>query len=297
MTDNITNIPDTLAEDPTSVARLDERAETLEPLQPLEATAGRRGLQRVFEWLAVLLVFVVFIFVWWLFSHNLSPIIFPTPFRVWHDLIGIAKSGYLVANFVVTFQEIILGFILGSVLGIGCGVVLAWSPLLQRVFNPYLVASQAMPKIALAPILIMWFGYGLTSKVVIAALIAFFPLLENTVVGLREVPPAEVRLFASLSANDWQVYTKLRFPNALPYIFAGLRVAMLFATVGAVVGEYVGANVGLGAAVIVAFGTLNTSLVFAILVVLTVMGIVLYWAVSFSERFFRPEERRGRLES
>jgi NitT/TauT family transport system permease protein len=133
----------------------------------------------------------------------------------------------------------------------------------------------------------LWFGFGITSKVVIAALIAFFPLLENTIVGLREVPRDELRLFESLSATERQTFTKLRIPNAMPYIFAGLRVAMLFATVGAVVGEYVGANVGLGALIIVSYGTLNTALMFAVMIVLTIMGIVLYKAVEYAERWWR----------
>lgn len=271
---------------------------TLEELvdeeQPTELEQGRSGRRRrVGEAMTAVAVFVVMIAVWYFASKDASPLVFPGPDRVWHELVGIATSGFLVTNGLPTLQEIILGFVFGSILGIGCGTILAASPLIHRIANPYLVASQAMPKIALAPMLVMWFGYGLASKVVIAALIAFFPLLENTVVGLRHVPAAELRLFESLSASEWQTYRKLRFPNAMPYIFAGLRVAMLFATVGAVVGEYIGANVGLGAGVIVAFGTLNTPLVMAILVVLTVMGIVLYQAVVYAELLFQHPRGRG----
>lgn len=230
---------------------------------------------------------IVLLLGWQLLSTVVSPIVFPSPGLVLAELVSIAQNGQLVGNLLVTLWEILLGFALGSILGMGLGALLARSPLAQRIANPYLIASQAMPKLALAPMLVLWFGFGITSKVVIAALIAFFPLLENTVVGLREIPRDELRLFESLSATETQTFVKLRVPNALPYIFTGLRVAMLFATVGAVIGEYVGANVGLGALIIVAYGTLNTPLMFAVMIVLTIVGIVLYKAVEWVERWIR----------
>jgi NitT/TauT family transport system permease protein len=272
---------DLLAVSPTIPPTDDEEVDDLQLVEPLPAE--RRWL----AWTLIILTFAALMALWFYVSGSVSPIVFPSPGRVWNQFVTIAINGDLVENLLVTLTEILLGFVVGSAFGIGLGAILARSRLAQRIANPYLIATQAMPKLALAPMLVLWFGFGITSKVVIAALIAFFPLLENTIVGLREVPRDELRLFESLSATERQTFTKLRIPNAMPYIFAGLRVAMLFATVGAVVGEYVGANVGLGALIIVSYGTLNTALMFAVMIVLTIMGIVLYKAVEYAERWWR----------
>ena len=130
----------------------------------------------------------------------------------------------------------------------------------------------------------LWFGFGITAKVVIAALIAFFPLLENTVTGLKEVDPDKVELFHALDATRWQIFTKLRLPNAVPYLYAGLRVAIILSVVGAVVGEYVGANRGLGALIISAQGSMDTPLMFSVFVVLTLLGVALYKGMEYVER-------------
>lgn len=213
-----------------------------------------------------------------------SPLVLPSPMKVAENLAVNLANGYLLVHLWVTFQEIVLGFALGSVLGIGIGTVIAHSRLLDRVLSPYIIASQAMPKLALAPIFVLWFGFGITAKVVIASLIAFFPLLENTVTGLKEVDPDKVELFHALDATPWQIFVKLRLPNAVPYLFAGLRVAIILSVVGAVVGEYVGANKGLGALIIAAQGSMDTPLMFSVFVVLTVLGVALYKAMEYAER-------------
>jgi NitT/TauT family transport system permease protein len=148
---------------------------------------------------------------------------------------------------------------------------------------PYLITSQAVPKFALAPIFVLWFGFGIVPKIIITVLIAFFPLLENTIVGLNSYDRDALKLFRSLKASRWQIFMKLSFPSALPFIFAGLRVAMVFSIVGAIVAEYVGANVGLGAMIIVTQGTLDTPLMFGIFVVTTVLGLILYQLVVWAE--------------
>jgi NitT/TauT family transport system permease protein len=194
------------------------------------------------------------------------------------------SSGQIWPHLATTLAEVLLGFALGTVLGIGGGAMVAHSPLLRRVLSPYLVASQALPKLALAPLLVLWLGYDLAPKVVITALVAFFPLLENTVVGLNDVAPEKLELFRLLRASAWQTFIKLRVPTALPYLFAGLRVAIVLSVVGAVVGEYVGANRGLGALIIASQGTMDTPLMFAVLVLLTAIGIGLYLVVVLTER-------------
>jgi NitT/TauT family transport system permease protein len=157
---------------------------------------------------------------------------------------------------------------------------------MRAILNPYILASQAMPKLALAPIMVIWLGFGIAPKVVITALICFFPLLENTIIGLTSANPYQLELFRALTASRWQTFSKLRIPNALPVIFAGLRVAITLAVVGAVVGEYVGANRGLGALVIATQGNFDTPLMFAVFVYLTAVGIVLYKIMELMESTF-----------
>lgn len=234
------------------------------------------------------LVFVGCLVLWWGYIRyaHLSPLVLPTPYEVFLSLIHNTSNGYLLENGWVTLSEILLGFGLGSALGIALGTVSALNPLTRRVLSPYIVASQAMPKLAMAPIMVIWLGFGIAPKVVVAALICFFPLFENTVVGLTSIDPDEAELFRSLTASSWQTFFKLRVPHALPIIFTGLRVAITLAVVGAVVGEYVGANRGLGALIIVAQGSFDTPLMFALFIYLTIIGIVFYKIMEYLERTF-----------
>jgi len=229
--------------------------------------------------------FVAFLLVWWGFVKvlHLSSLVLPTPLEV-AGALAEGLRGPLWIHIWVTLQEIVLGFLLGSLLGVGLGTLIAHSELARRVLNPYLVASQAMPKLALAPIFVIWFGFGITPKVVIAALICFFPLLENTITGLNAVEETKLELFRMLTASRWQTFYKLRAPNALPFIFAGLRVAIVLSVVGAIVGEYVGANRGLGALIIATQGSFDTPVMFSVFVVLTVVGTVLYKIMEVLEK-------------
>lgn len=230
-------------------------------------------------------LFIAFLTGWVLLSRNVSALVFPNPLSVANELVKNVMNGELWKHFQVTLVEILLGFALGGLLGLGCGALLAHSRRARNILMPYLVTTQAVPKFALAPIFVIWFGFGITPKVIITALIAFFPLLENTIVGLHACEPEALKLFKSLRASQWQVFVKLRFPSAIPFIFAGLRVAMVFSIVGAIVAEYVGANVGLGALIIVSQGTMDTPLMFGVFVVTTVLGLVLYQLVVRVEAY------------
>lgn len=216
--------------------------------------------------------------------RRIPPLIVPAPTVVWESLVAHTRSGFLFAHVGVTLSEIVLGFLAGCVFGIGLGIGVALSPLLRGVLHPYLIASQAMPKLALAPIFVMWFGYGILPKVLITALIAFFPLFENTVAGLNEVDRDALELFRALRATPWQTLWWLRLPNGVPFVVAGLKVAMVLSIVGAVVAEYVGANRGLGALIISSQGMMDTPLMFAVFVVLVLLGVMLYEVVVLLER-------------
>ena len=185
---------------------------------------------------------------------------------------------------VVTAGEILLGFLASVVVGVPLGISIANFRPVERAVYPLLVASQAIPKVAIAPLFIVWLGFGLLPKVAIAFLIAFFPVVVNTVVGLRSTPPEYFYLLRSMGATASQTFFKISLPHALPSIFAGLKVAMALAVVGAIVGEFVGADRGLGYLLQVASGQLNTTLLFGGLVVLSALGILLYYAVDGLER-------------
>ncbi len=229
-------------------------------------------------WIGRLLValsaaLLILIWHWW--ASRTSPLVLPEPLDVFDRLVDYITTGRSNPHISITVQEIVLGFLLGGVAGIGLGTLASEFGIARRVIMPYVIITQALPKFALAPILVIWFGFGMTPKVIIAALIAFFPLLENTYLGLRSIPAEVLELFRALRAPRWTVLLKGRVPFAVPAVFSGLRVALMLSLVGAVVAEYVGANKGLGALIIVAQGTLDTELMFVAFVQLTVLGLLL----------------------
>ena len=226
--------------------------------------------------------------------YRLPPLVLPPPAAVAVTLVRNLTDGFLWPHVWITLQEILLGFVGGSLLGIGLGSLVAMSLQAQQVLKPYIIASQAMPKLALAPLFVIWFGLGILPKALIAALIAFFPLFENTLTGLREVESEAVELFRMLGASRWHFFLKLRLPHAVPYLFAGLRVAIVLSVVGAVVGEYIGASKGLGALIIASQGMMDTALMFAVFVLLTALGMVLYQLVGLCELWVLA--RRSRIK-
>jgi NitT/TauT family transport system permease protein len=215
---------------------------------------------------------------------DIPAIIVPAPSAVLAALRNGIANGEIGEHLLVTFGEIIMGFVCGAAFGLVSGAVIGLFPLLERTIYPYLVAFQTVPKVAIAPIIVVWFGYGMTSKVVITATIAFFPVLANTVMGLHAPPREQVELLIALTASRWQIFRWVRFPNALPYVFVGLDVAIVLAVIGAIVGEFVGAQAGLGYLILQREFNLDMAGVFALLVVLSVLGIGLHWAVTLVQR-------------
>jgi len=205
--------------------------------------------------------------------------ILPTPSNVFTALYrGIASSLY-VDHVWITITETLLGFVLGTSLAFVLGTVIALSRPVEYFLYPFVVMFQAMPKVALAPLIIVWFGLGLTSKVVNAALVAFFPLMVNTIVGLRSAEEDKVNLMKSLAATRTQIFWMLQLPNAMPYIFAGLEIAMIFALIGAIVAEFVGAQAGLGMLIQSMNFTMDVAGQFSVLLLLSLIGLGLNWIV------------------
>ena len=233
--------------------------------------------QKLLGQFLVLVTPFLFLLIWHLIAAGTTPLILPSPYDVFMRLVSYFINGRVWPHLFMTTQEILAGFVLGSVLGLGFGTLVSESDIARKVIMPYIIVTQALPKFALAPMLVIWFGFGMAPKVIIAALIAFFPLVENTYMGLTTTPQPQLELFRALRASRITTLLKLRIPHAVPAIFSGFRVALMLSLVGAVVAEYVGANQGLGALIIVSQGTLDTELMFVAFVILTVLGLCLDW--------------------
>ena len=229
-----------------------------------------------------LLLIAVFLAAWEGFVRffEIPLFILPTPSNVFTALYrGIASALY-VDHIWITITETLLGFVLGTSLAFLLGTVIALSRPVEYFLYPFVVMFQAMPKVALAPLIIVWFGLGLTSKVVNAALVAFFPLMVNTIVGLRSAEEDKVNLMKSLAATRTQIFWMLQLPNAMPYIFAGLEIAMIFALIGAIVAEFVGAQAGLGMLIQSMNFTMDVAGQFSVLLLLSLLGLLLNGIVA-----------------
>ena len=209
-------------------------------------------------------------------SKHLVPPVSDIGVALWRGLATapMAKDGFWYHGG-VTLAEILLGFFIGSGVGLAIGIVVSQMPKLEALLEPYVAALQSVPKVAVAPIIVVWLGFGIGSKVVIICLLTFFPVLVTSIAGFKAVDPDRIDLLRSLSATPWQIFRKAKFPSALPYVFAGLNMAAAFSVVGAVVGEFVGAQAGLGVLILQMEAQADTGGSFAVLVVLSVIGIVL----------------------
>lgn len=236
-----------------------------------------------------LLVVLLGAWEWIVRQADISALVLPAPSVVASTLWTTLSSGYLWPHMGATLVEMVLGLVLGGVTGLVIGVALAESAWLDRLFKPYVIVSQVVPKLALAPLFVLWFGFGMAPTVVMTALICFFPLMENTVTSLRQVDPNRVQLFRMLGASRMQTLWRLKLPAGLPGMLAGWRVALVLSLVGAVVGEFIGASRGLGAVIIAAQGSMDTPLMFAALVAIAVIGLLAYQAIVMLERrLLRP---------
>jgi len=196
--------------------------------------------------------------------------------------------GELVRHSLVTLYETLVGFALAIAISIPLAVAVVCSPILRNTIYPILLAFQSVPKVAIAPLLALWIGFGTLPKVVVVFLVCFFPIIVATATGLAAVPAPLMDLIRSLSASTLQTFMKIRFPTAMPHIFVGLKIAITFAVIGAVIGEFVGSEDGLGYLILVSTSQSRTPLAFGALVLLTVMSIVLYYGVAFIERIAVP---------
>jgi ABC-type nitrate/sulfonate/bicarbonate transport system permease component len=244
---------------------------------------GRRrlGLERfLHQILAPALVVAALIAIWQLavFVFDVKPYVLPAPSAVARTTV--TNWHLLFPNLRVTVKEMLLGFGLAAVVGISLGTLIAISTVFRRGVFPLVIASQTVPVIAIAPVLVIWFGYNILPRVLMTALISFFPLTVNTVSGFRGVDPEMIRLFRSLNASRLQIFRKLVFPSGLPYIFSGLKVAATLSVIGATVSEWVGADRGLGYQIVTDTSQLETTRVFSSIFLLSLSGIALYALIA-----------------
>jgi NitT/TauT family transport system permease protein len=198
----------------------------------------------------------------------------------------------------ITLLQVVAGFFLGALLGALVGYLLGMSPTAEIVLSPYILALQIAPKVAFAPLFVLWFGFTLYPRILVAVLIVFFPILVNVLAAVRQVDPALINLARSFKATRWQIFWKIEFPASMPALFAGLRIGSTLAVIGVVVGEFAGGNMGLGAVLSTAAGAGNTALTFGCIILLTLIGILAYCAAVIAERrvlHYMPKRNFGNV--
>ncbi len=255
---------------------------------PAKASRGR-------AWIVnngpVLCIFIAIFLLWEMCCRllNVPDFILPSPSIIIDKIV--TSWRLLLVNGLVTAQEVVLGFGMSVVIGIPLAVLTVYSRIFERVAFPFMVSLQTIPKVALAPILVMWLGYGILPKVMVAFLISFFPIVIASVVGMRSAEKEMIYLVQSMGANELTTFLKIRLPRALPSIFGGLKVGIGQAVVGATVGEFIAAEQGLGYLQLISQVRLDTALLFAAVVVLSLLGVLLFNIVAWAERLALPWNR------
>lgn len=246
------------------------------------------------SWLPSLVLIFALGAIWQLYvtSADVNSVILPTPTSIlettWEE------RSLLLSDLSVTIREVILGFLIGLVAGMVCGILITYSRVFERVIYPIVVASQAVPVFAFAPLLVIWFGFGILPKVLMAAVLVFFPICVNQVEGLRAADHRAIDMLRAFGASEIRVFRSVRLPGSVPYLVAGTQVGMTFAVVGAVVAEWLGASDGLGYRMVVANSLSNTELVFAAILVTALLGIVMFGLVRIVANLLFPWQARSR---
>ena len=282
---------------------VEDRATSV-PVRPSlrRRASGYQGLftRQAARWLPSVLIVLAILGVWegYVRIFNVQRWLLPAP-SVIATTIG-ENVGMLSRHTLVTLEEVVIGFGLALAAGMLLASGMALSRTLERAIYPFVIASQTIPVIVIAPLLLIWVGYGLTPKIIVVALIAFFPIVVNTVDGLKSVDPDAVSLMRTLGANRWQIFVKIQLPTSMPFLFSGTKVAVAVSVIGAVIGEWVGSSEGLGYLMIRSKPQFLTERVFAAIAILSAMGIALFVLVGAIERLAIPwwhnEQRQRALD-
>lgn len=256
--------------------------------QGLAANIGAGAWQILSNYFLPAVVLVALGGLWELLSAKgvLNPLLIPAPSQVISALIQHREE--LGFHSWITIQEVLLGYVIGFGLGFTLGIALAYSRLLERALHPLLVVSQNLPHIALGPIIIVWLGYGMQSKLAMVALITFFPVTMSVIDGLRSIDPELLRFVRSLGATEWQMFQKVKFPHSLPYLFTGIKVSATYGVLAAVVGEWIGSRSGLGNLMMKYHLHFQEDTVFASIAIMTLIGIIMFAGAVGLERLLIP---------
>lgn len=246
--------------------------------------------RKLLPWLATPLVLAVFFVAWDVFvrAYDISELVLPPPMTVLASLVDLVGDPTTWDHAEVTATETIGGFLIALVSGVLVGVLLGKVPWLERSLRPLIVAMQVVPKVALIPLFVIWFGFGMTSKVIMSAMLAFFPIMLNVQLGVRSVDAGQRDVMRSLDASRWQTFRHLDLKSTMPYVFAGMEVGIVFAIIGTIVGEYLGGSEGLGYLVVRTLNDLDAPALFAVIILLSALGLALYFVVHGLKRFVIP---------
>ena len=252
---------------------------------------SRDTLLRFLPWISTPLLLVAVVVLWKIAtaSFEISPFVLPPPEAVAAALADlVSRPEVWTVHTRATLTEAVVGFLIALVSGVVVGAVLGRVLWLERAVRPIIVALQVVPKVALIPLFVIWFGFGMTSKIIVAAILAFFPIMLNVLLGVRSVDPGHRDVMRSLNAGRWSTFWSLEFHSTLPYVFAGMEVGIVFAVIGAIVGEYLGGSEGLGYMVVVSLNALNAPELFGVIVLLAGLGYLLFFAVNGAKRLMIP---------
>jgi NitT/TauT family transport system permease protein len=252
---------------------------------------SREQLFRAVPWISTSLLLATAVGVWKLVTvaSDVSPFILPSPESVAAALVElVARPDTWTLHARVTLTEAVTGFASAVVSGVAVGVILGKVIWLERAVRPMVVVLQVIPKVALVPLFVVWFGFGMASKIFIAGILAFFPIMLNVLLGVRSIDPAHLDVMRSLHAGRWATFWSLELHSMLPYLFAGMEVGVVFAVIGAIVGEYLGGSQGLGYMVVVTLNALNAPELFAIIILLATLGYGLFLAINVAKRLLIP---------
>lgn len=245
---------------------------------------------RLLPWITTPLLVALLVAAWHFYVTlaGVSAFILPTPGAVWTAWTEMLVSPRAWSHTGWTVYATLLGFAWALAVGVPLGVLIGRVRWLEATLNPFIVATQVVPKVALVPLFVVWFGFGVTSKVIIAAVLAFFPILTNTSLGVKSIEHGHRDVMTSLNATRFQVFRRLELPSALPYILTGMEVGIVLAIIGAIVGEYLGGNTGLGAMLIAKMNAFETDALFGVIVQMTLLGFVFYFAIGLLRRALIP---------
>lgn len=264
-------------------------------IQAYQTSKKTRGLRHNWPLLMIPIAIIFALLLWGSATRwsGLPAFILPSPVAVFHRTVRAIQDGTLFRHTLATLIEVLGGLTLGMISAIILGYGLAKSRTVEQFLSPYIVASQSIPIVAIAPLLVIWFGPGRLSKIMISALIVFFPILINTIVGIRCVPEDLRDLMRSLRATRWQVFCQLEVPAAMPVLLGGLKVGATLSVIGAVVGELVGANEGLGFLINIGRGVYDTTLVYVAVIALIALAMSLFSLVVLLERYLLAWQDTG----